>query len=74
MDVLKGKKLMNHFFLDVIGNVAPKSIIHLPARSEIDPHAIKKQTTSSFLEVAATFAVWVFDPSTLLFSGTVPTD
>jgi len=63
---------MNHSFLDVIGDVAPELIIHLPARSEVDPCAMKRRTTSSFSEVAVTFAVWVFDPSTLLFSGTVP--
>jgi len=43
MGVLKGKKLINYFFLDVIGDIAPKSIIHLPARSEIDPHAVRGQ-------------------------------
>ena len=63
---------MNHSFLDVIGDVAPESIIHLLARSEVDLHAMKRQTMSSSSEVAVTFAVWVFNPSTLLFSGTDP--
>jgi len=60
IDVLKRKKLINHSFLNVIGNIAPKSIIYLLARSKVDPHVMKRQTTSSSSEVAATFAVWVF--------------
>jgi len=57
MSVSKGEQLINHFFLDVIGNIALELIIHLLARSEVDPYAMKRQTTASSSEVAATFAV-----------------
>ena len=33
---------MNHFFLDIIGDIVPESIIHLLARSEIASHVIKR--------------------------------
>jgi len=57
MGVSKGKQLINHFFLDVISNIAPESIIHLPARSKVDPHAMKRQTTTFSSEITITFAV-----------------
>jgi len=48
---------MNYSFLDIISDVVSESIIHLPARSKIDPYAIKRQTMSFFSEVTVTFAV-----------------
>jgi len=33
---------MNHSFLAVIGNVAPESMIHLLAKSEIASYAMKR--------------------------------